>query len=395
MADQSISCPSCNCKIPLTRALRAEIESSMKEQFEDRERQLKESFDRQREEEAQRVWKEAAAIAERQLGDELSALREQVADQKTRLDEARGLELSLRKRERELARRQEDLELSVARQLDAERGRIISDVQERITEEHRLKDAEKERQLGDMRRQIEDLKRKADQGSQQLQGEANEGELETLLRSTFPTDEIVSIGQGVRGADVHQIVIDARGRRCGSILWECKNARNWSDGWIAKLKQDQRGLRADLAVLVSSSLPKGCARFALSDGVVVTDFACAAALAAVLRANLLQLAQARSAAMNKEEKLELLYRYLSGIEFRQRVEAVVEAFAGMRQELEQERRAAERQWSRRARQIEAVTFNIAGMYGDLQGLVPSLPPIALLELPEEVESGTNSRSLPF
>jgi hypothetical protein len=395
MADQSISCPSCNRKIPLTRALRAEIESSLKEQFEDRERQLKESFDRQREEEAQRVWKEAAAIAERQLGDELSALREQVADPKTRLDEARGLELSLRKRERELARRQEDLELSVARQLDAERGRIISDVQERITEEHRLKDAEKERQLGDMRRQIEDLKRKADQGSQQLQGEANEGELETLLRSTFPTDEIVSIGQGVRGADVHQIVIDARGRRCGSILWECKNARNWSDGWIAKLKQDQRGLRADLAVLVSSSLPKGCARFALSDGVVVTDFACAAALAAVLRANLLQLAQARSAAMNKEEKLELLYRYLSGIEFRQRVEAVVEAFAGMRQELEQERRAAERQWSRRARQIEAVTFNIAGMYGDLQGLVPSLPPIALLELPEEVESGTNSRSLPF
>jgi hypothetical protein len=395
MADQSISCPSCNRKIPLTRALRAEIESSLKEQFEDRERQLKESFDRQREEEAQRVWKEAAAIAERQLGEELNALREQVVDQKTRLDEARALELSLRKRERELARRQEDLELSVARQLDAERGRIISDVQERITEEHRLKDAEKERQLGDMRRQIEDLKRKADQGSQQLQGEANEGELETLLRSTFPTDEIVSIGQGVRGADVHQIVIDARGRRCGSILWECKNARNWSDGWIAKLKQDQRGLRADLAVLVSSSLPKGCARFALSDGVVVTDFACAAALAAVLRANLLQLAQARSAAMNKEEKLELLYRYLSGIEFRQRVEAVVEAFAGMRQELEQERRAAERQWSRRARQIEAVTFNIAGMYGDLQGLVPSLPPIALLELPEEVESGTDSRSLPF
>jgi hypothetical protein len=120
--------------------------------------------------------------------------------------------------------------------------------------------------------------------------------------------------------------------------------------------------------------------------VVVTDFACAAALAAVLRSNLLQLAQARAAASSKEEKLELLHRYLSGVEFRQRVEAVVEAFAGMRQELEQERRAAERQWARRARQIEAVTFNIAGMYGDLQGLVPALPPIALLELPEAVDA---------
>ena len=151
---------------------------------------------------------------------------------------------------------------------------------------------------------------------------------------------------------------------------------------------ENRGLikGADIAVLVSATLPKGCSRFTLTDGVVVTDFACAGALAAVLRANLLQLAQARTAASNKEEKLELLYRYLSGVEFRQRVEAVVEAFAAMRQELEQERRAAERQWARRSRQIEAVTFNISGMYGDLQGLLPALPPIAQLELSEAVES---------
>ena len=133
---------------------------------------------------------------------------------------------------------------------------------------------------------------------------------------------------------------------------------------------------------VSAALPKGCARFAFVDGVRVTDFACAASLAAVLRANLCQLAQARSAAVNKEEKLELLYRYLSGIDFRQRVEAVVEAFTAMRQDLEQERRAAERQWARRARHIDAVTFNVSGMYGDLQGLLPALPSIALLELPE-------------
>jgi hypothetical protein len=151
---------------------------------------------------------------------------------------------------------------------------------------------------------------------------------------------------------------------------------------MAKLKQDQRALHADVAVLVSLTLPKGCSRFTVSDGVIITDFACAGGLAAVLRANLLQLAQARSAASSKEEKLELLYRYLSGVEFRQRVEAVVEAFAEMRQELEQERRAAERQWARRSRQIEAVTFNISGMYGDLQGLMPALPSIRLLELPE-------------
>jgi len=385
MADQSISCPSCGKKIPLTRALRADIETSVRQEFEARERELNEQYDKQRDKDLQDAWKEAATIAEKQLGDELSTLRDQVKEQKAQLDDARKVEMGLRKRERELERKQQDLEITVARQIDGERRRIVAETQERLSEEHRLKDAEKEQQLADMRRQIEGLKRKAEQGSQQLQGEAGEGELEALLRSGFPSDEISTIGQGVRGADVHHVVVDARGRRCGAILWECKNARNWSDGWIAKLKDDQRSLRADVAVLVSATLPKGCSRFTLTDGVVVSDFACAAALASVLRANLLQLAQARSAAVNKEEKLELLYRYLSGVEFRQRVEAVVDAFAAMRQELEQERRAAERQWARRSKQIESVTFNISGMYGDLQGLVPALPAIALLELPEAPE----------
>ena len=291
----------------------------------------------------------------------------------------------MRKKERELERKQQELELTVAREMDKERTRLVTETQERLAEEHRLKDAEKEKQLGDMRRQIEDLKRKAEQGSQQLQGEAGEGELESLLRANFPSDEFNAIGQGVRGADVHQIVIDPRGSKIGAIVWECKNTRNWSDGWIAKLKQDQRLLHADVAVLVTATLPKGCTRFALIEGVLVTDFACAAGLAAVLRSNLCQLAQARRAAISKEESLELLYRYLSGVEFRHRVEAVVEAFTAMRHDLDQERRAAERQWARRSRQIDAVTFNVSGMYGDLQGLVPALPPIALLELPEAEE----------
>ena len=289
--------------------------------------------------------------------------------------------------ERELrAKYEERLEDDVERQLAKERASLIARAEERFAENHRLKDAEKERQLADMRRQIEDLKRKAEQGSQQLQGEVGEEELESLLRASFPSDDIRAIGQGVRGADLHQIVIDSRGRKSGSILWECKNTRNWNDAWLAKLKQDQRALHADLTVLVSAVLPKGCTRFTLVDGVLVTDFACAPCLAGVLRANLFELAQTRSAAMHKEEKLELLYRYLSGVEFRQRVEAVVEAFTAMRHDLDQERRAAERQWARRARQIDAVTLNVSGMYGDLQGILPALPSIRLLESPTEVSS---------
>jgi hypothetical protein len=386
MSDQSISCPSCGSKIPLSRALRSEIEASVRLQFEDtlreRESELRAEYDGEVREQLKRAQKEAAKKAEKKVSQELAELKAQLTDQARDLEESRRLELTLRKREREVERKHQDLDLTIARRIDTERGRIVTETAERLTEEQRLKDGEKERQLADLRRQIEDLKRKAEQGSQQLQGEAAEEELESLLQAAFPSDEICAVGQGVRGADIHHIVIDTRGRRCGAILWECKNARHWNDGWIAKLKQDQRSMHAEVAVLVSATLPKWCAKFTFSEGVLVTNFTYAASLASVLRANLCQLAQARSAAINKEEKLELLYRYLSGVEFRQRVEAVVEAFAAMRDDIDRERRAAERQWARRVRQIEAVTFNVAGMYGDLQGLVPALPSIALLELPE-------------
>jgi hypothetical protein len=375
-SDQAISCPSCGKKIPLTSALRAEIEAAVKEDY---ERQLSEEIDRAR--------KQAGAEADKKAAQQMAALKEELAAQARDLETARHTELAMRKRERELERKQQELELTVARTLDDERNAIIAETQARAAEQHRLKDAEKERQLTDMRRQIEDLKRKAEQGSQQLQGEAGEDQLEAMLRAAFPCDDIAPVAQGIRGADLHQIVLDSRGARCGAILWECKNARNWSDGWIAKLKDDQRTLRADVAILVTASLPKGCTRFSIIDGVVVTDFACAAAVATLVRSNLLQLAQTRSAVVNKDQKLELLHRYLSGTEFRQRVEAIVEAFERMREDLDQERRAAERQWAKRTKQIESVTFNISGMYGDLQGLVPSLPPIARLELPgpEEME----------
>ncbi|HTI41570.1 MAG TPA: DUF2130 domain-containing protein [Vicinamibacterales bacterium] len=374
MPEQSIACPSCGKKIPLTRALRAEIEQSV-------ERELRAKYEQRLEADVQRAEKDAASKAEKKLAQELVALRDQINEQAKDLDEARRNELAMRRRERELERKQQDLELEMERKLGQERARLVADTQERFAEEHRLKDAEKERQLADMRRQIEDLKRKAEQGSQQLQGEVGEEELESLLRSSFPSDDIQPIGQGVRGADLHQIVVDSRSRKCGSILWECKNTKHWNDGWLAKLKQDQRALHADVAVLVSAVMPKGCTRFALIDDVLVTDFACAPCLAGVLRANLSELARTRTAAMHKEEKLELLHRYLSGVEFRQRVEAVVEAFTAMRHDLDQERRAAERQWARRARQIDAVTLNVSGMYGDLQGILPALPSIRQLELP--------------
>ena len=385
MAGQFITCTGCGERIPLSQALRAEIEASIRIQFEQdlaaRERELREKLQAEIDHSAREVAQQAESKFTRQV----ALLQEQVMEQSRALEAARVQELALRKREREVERERQDLELTVARQLDDERRRIADETRQRLGEEHRLKDAEKERQLADMRRQIEDLRRKAEQGSQQLQGEAGEWQLECVLRDTCRLDDIAPIAQGIRGADLHHVVIDGRGVRAGSILWECKNARHWSDNWIGKLKMDQRANHADLAVLVTTCLPKGVARFAYIDGVLVTDFANAAGIAAVLRVHLLALARARLAAAHKEERLELLHRYLTGTDFRHRVEAVVEAFDVMRQDLEQERRAAERQWARRARQLEAVTLNVAGMYGDLQGLVGALPSIALLESPGQGE----------
>lgn len=390
MADQSITCTGCGRKIPLTRALRADIEDSLKREFEHdmarREREMRAAF----EADLERAQKEGARHAEQKMAQDLAAMREQLTDQGRALADARAQELALRKRERELERRQQDLELSVARQLDDERRAIVEEAQARVAEEHRLKDAEKERQLADMRRQIEDLKRKAEQGSQQLQGEASEGELEAVLRDTCRSDVIDPVTPGARGADLHHLVLDGRGMRAGAILWECKNTRHWSDAWIGKLKADQRAIHAEVAVLVTAALPKGVCRFAYLEGVIVTDFASAAGIAAIVRAQLLALSQARNAAIHKEEKLELLHRYLTGTDFRHRVEAVVDAFESMRQDLQQERRATERMWARRARQLDAVTLNVAGLYGDLQGLVPALPPIGTLELPQEEQLLTSN-----
>jgi hypothetical protein len=385
MADQSITCTGCGKTIPLTRALRADIEESLRRQFEQdliaRERELRERFERTLTADLERAQKDASERAERKVAHDLAALHDQVREQSRVLAEARQQELALRKRQRELERERQDLELSIARQLDDERHRLVDETRERIAEEYRLKDLEKERQLGDMRRQIADLKRRAEQGSEQRQGEVGEGALESLLREACRADDIVAVAQGTRGADLHHVVFDSRGVRAGAILWESKNTRHWSDVWIPKLKADQRSSRADVAVLVTACLPKGVVRFAYVDGVLVTDFASVAGVAAILRTQLMALAQARSAALHKEERLELLHRYLTGTDFRHRVEAVIEAFAAMKQDLDQERRAAERQWARRARQLEAVTLNVAGMYGDLQGLLPALPSIGLLESP--------------
>lgn len=375
MTKETIKCPDCGSIIELSEAISHDIEVRLKQQYENEIGKTKKGI----EEKAKKEIQESLNV-------KISDLNEQLEEKTNNLKEAQKQELELRKRQRELVEKEEKLELELSRQIDAERQKIIQKTSKEFEETHRLKDAEKDKQLDDMKRQIDELKRKAEQGSQQMQGEVLELELEESLKEEFPFDVIEPVAKGVKGGDIIQTVKTQSGRICGKILWETKRTKNWSESWIQKLKDDQRDAKADLAILASESLPKGLQHFRLISGVWVTDILSAVSLALALRVVLIQVARERVTQVGKKEKMELAYNYLTGQEFRNRVEAIVESFTAMKMDLEAERRAMLKIWAKREKQMERVISNAAGMHGDLQEIAgSSLPAIKMLELPNDDE----------
>lgn len=347
----------------------------------EREESVKLEIQRLLDEEREKIRQEAVAMATQQHGVELNEIKEILEHRTKLLDEAKDQEVGLRKRQRELEERERGMALELERKLDEQVNRVREDAIVKATEEHRLRDREKDKQLEDLRKQIEDLKRKAEQGSQQTQGEAQELELEDILREHFRFDEIEPISKGQKGADViHKVCTDV-GKSCGVILWESKRTKSWSDGWLQKLKDDQRHAKADFAVIVSSVLPKGISHIGRIDGIWVCDFSSFVGLGTALRFGALQVAQAKNSLVGKEEKMEIIYQYLSGPEFRHRIEAIIESFVTMKDDLDSERRVMERTWAKREKQIQRVLQNTSGMWGDLQGLIgTSFPTIPALEV---------------
>ncbi len=251
-------------------------------------------------------------------------------------------------------------------------------------ERHRLKDAEKDKQMNDMKRTIDELQRKSEQGSQQTQGEVLELDLEEQLSEAFRTDTIEPVGKGKPGGDIIQTVNTKQGQNAGVILWELKNTKAWNDSWLEKVRADQRRIGAELAVIVSETLPRGLRRIGLIDGVWVCDWTCAIGLASALRNGILEVGVARAANQDRGSKMEHLYQYLSGTSFRQTIAAIVESFRTLQEDLEGEKRAMQRIWANRRKQLERVITSTAAMYGDLQGIIGSqaLPAVQQLELPE-------------
>jgi hypothetical protein len=288
---------------------------------------------------------------------------------------------------RNLRRKDEDRELEMKKKLLNEEEKIRIDARKKSDEDHQLKDLEKEKIISDLKKSLEDAQRKASQGSQQTQGEVFELEFENILRKEFPNDLVSEVGKGVKGGDIVQEVIDSHGNSVGKILWELKNTKTWSEEWVNKLKGDKRNISAEDAVLITQVLPNDMkSSGAYRNGIWVTKQESVVAMASVLRAKLIQLFIAKNANDGKDEKMNILFTYLSGTEFKNRTEAMLEAWSGMQEDIEKEKRYFSGKWARDDKRIRQVIDNTLGMRGDLEGIMGnSLPEIKTLELPDKSE----------
>ena len=315
---------------------------------------------------------------------ELNDLKSQLDDKQKNLQKAQELELALRKQARELEDKQKQFDIDLQRKLDEGRQEIEATLAGKIHAESDLKIKEKEKQIESLRKSLEDAKRKSDQGSQETQGEALELDLEQKLLQQFPQDTIDSVSKGVRGADIIQSVTNNQLQPCGKILWEAKNTKNWSQAWVQKLKDDQMASSANLSILVTTVLPDGVNGFAQIDGVWVSSVANALPLVSALREQLIQLNYARISAKGKDEKMEMMFQYITGDEFRQRIETIVSAFVSMEEQIGKERRTMEKQWRERQKQIERIMLNTTGMYADVKGIFGnSVKDVKALELDDD------------
>lgn len=404
MADQTIACPKCGTEIPLSAALtekmRHQLEGEIGEEFKVKEKQLEEkakllkesqkNIDTQvakkLEVEKGKMWEEAQKKATEKLDVELKDLKKANEEKNEQLNKMREEQLELRKEKRAIEEEKKNMKLEIEKKLDEERKTIAEQAKKDASEEMRLKMAEKDKQLEQMKKSVEDLKRKSEQGSMQIQGDVQEDDLKMLLRNNFSMDVIEDVPTGIKGADLVQVVNTSFGNQAGIILWESKNTKAWSDDWIKKLKGDQALAKADVCILVSQSLPDGVKDFKFQGGVWICCYKSVLSLVTVLRLHLTQLSQVKQSLIGKDEKMELLYHYLSGSEFKNRIENIVSAFTSMQIDLDAEKRSMERSWKKRGKEIERVIMSTSGMYGDLQGIVgASLPSIKALELPSGEE----------
>jgi hypothetical protein len=422
LRETSITCPRCQLEFPITETLaqpfiaaeRTKIEREAQERAAELKKQedalstrqlaldnLKRQLDARQgeidaaiERKLQAERGVLAKAAEKRVADAYSvrllAAEQELAEQQAKLAEAEAVELALRKERRILEEEKRKLELEVERRLGHERLLIRADSHREAEEAFSLKLAEKDKLLADMRKQVEELRRKGEQGSQQLQGEVQELMLEAMLRTAFPGDLIEPVPKGRNGGDVVHKVVGPNGLQSGIILWESKRTKSWGNDWLSTNRDDQRIAGAHLGVIISTVLPKGVDPFGRVEGVWVATMRCALPLATALRQALIEVARAKVAVQGQDGKMQRMFKYLTGPHFRGRVSAIVEACVELQSDLEAEKRALSKVWAKRQRRLELLMSGTAGMYGDLQGIVgKSMPELQGLDL-AELDGGRKS-----
>jgi hypothetical protein len=411
MNDQ-LNCPNCGTTIQVTQALMTQLSVQMRDEMKQKSEEEKKKFDLlliEKDKEAEKL-KQLVADQEklqakkfddekkkieeslRKKVEEEMALKQQdlsnnLKEKEESIKKKDQMILEVMKQVREKDQREQEMRLEMEKRLNDSIKEGYARAQKQLAEQYEMQIKERDKNNDDLRKKIEELQMKASESSVQIRGEIQELELEQLLRELFPMDLIEPIGKGKFGADVAQKVRDQYGRSCGVILWESKHTKNWMQDWLPKLREDLRTSKAHIAVLASQTMPDGIESFGLKDGIWVTNYDCLAGLATALRHQLIFVAYERNAASGKGEKMEMLYNYLIGHEFKQKIEAIVEVFTSMRTDLDKEKNVMERVWKKREMELARLAMNTSRMYGEMQGLVGSaLPAVAGLEF-ESLESG--------
>ncbi|MGH1541667.1 MAG: DUF2130 domain-containing protein [Arenicella sp.] len=361
---------------------RREMEAlKAKESAEEAKRQVELTVKRKVEAERDQIALKASADAKQEMAAKLHLLEQEKADQAAKLIRAQDAEVKALQVKAQAEQEKREVALTVARKLEEQKEVVRQQALSESDNANRLKVAEKDQQLDEMRRQIDELKRKGEQGSQQTQGDVQEVDLMQSLQQAFPVDSFQRIGTGQRGADILQTVFSANGVKCGSILWESKRTATFSKPWLPKLREDQRCQRADIAALVTQAIPDGLNQFDLIEGVWVSNQQSYIPMALSLRVGIIEAGNARLAVVGANSKKDAIYQYLTGQEFRQRVHGVVDCYIQMRNGLDTEKRSYTRIWSQREKQLESLINNMSGMYGDLQGIAgANLPEVEGLVL---------------
>ncbi len=406
--NQNIKCPECGASIPLNEALTEQIESGLRTQIEsdvnarnkdlDREsdylkkraRELKKERQQIDEQVQRQLTTERKQIAERERdiilaeqSEQTKNLTDELEEKRKQLSDANKLEFELRKQQRDLEDEKDNLELTVQRKLDEERKKIRAQALEQVEEEHALKLYEKDEILSGMKKQIDELKRKAEVGSQEAQGEALEKSFQFMLQQSFSFDKFTEVKKGIRGADVVQTVYNSAGRLCGTILWETKNTKLFAYDWIEKLKKDQQSSKSDIAVIMTVTLPKEIENCSLYEDIWITNYKSALGLATALRYSLIEVTRHKVISAGKASTKGLIYEYVTGKEFAMHIKVIVSAFVKMQEELEAEKRAITRMWKKRGKQIESVLTNVSGMRGSIEGISQkALPEVDMMSLEE-------------